>query len=193
MLTTGIANTGKSIPIAPAEMDSWTMRDAARRPTIITARAPKRSDHGARLKKSHHTTMANPPRGPAITPIGMARNAAGLRKAREKVAEVREEFWRNVTVTGSCGELNQALERAGRVADFMEFADLMIHDALMRDESCGAHFREEHQTEDGEPLRDDENFCHVAAYEFNGVGASPTLHKEPLVYENVSLSQRSYK
>ncbi|OGG54073.1 MAG: succinate dehydrogenase flavoprotein subunit [Candidatus Handelsmanbacteria bacterium RIFCSPLOWO2_12_FULL_64_10] len=124
---------------------------------------------------------------------GMARNAAGLQKAREKVAEVREEFWRNVTVTGSCGELNQALERAGRVADFMEFADLMIHDALMRDESCGAHFREEHQTEDGEPLRDDENFCHVAAYEFNGVGVSPTLHKEPLVYENVSLSQRSYK
>ena len=124
---------------------------------------------------------------------GMARTAAGLRKAKEKVAEVREEFWRNVTVTGSCGEFNQTLERAGRVADFAEFADLMIHDALLRNESCGAHFREEYQTEEGEPRRDDLNFCHVAAWAFNGVGAAPILHKEPLVFENVSLSQRSYK
>ncbi len=124
---------------------------------------------------------------------GMARNAEGLQKAGEKVAEIREEFWQNVTVAGSEGEFNQVLERAGRVADFMEFADVLVQDALTRDESCGAHFREEHQTEDGEALRDDVNFSHVSAWEFNGVGEEPTLHQEHLVFENVSLSQRSYK
>ena len=124
---------------------------------------------------------------------GMSRNEAGLKQAVEKVAEIREAFWSDLTVTGSYGEFNQTLERAGRVADFMEFGELMIHDALLREESCGAHFREEHQTPDGEALRDDDRFAHVAAWEFNGVGDPPTLHKEPLVFENVSLSQRSYK
>ena len=124
---------------------------------------------------------------------GMTRNEAGLKQAVEKVAEIREAFWSDLTVTGSYGEFNQTLERAGRVADFMEFGELMIHDALLREESCGAHFREEHQTPDGEALRDDDRFAHVAAWEFNGVGDLPTLHKEPLVFENVSLSQRSYK
>ena len=124
---------------------------------------------------------------------GMSRNKAGLKQAVEKVAEIREAFWSDLTVTGSYGEFNQTLERAGRVADFMEFGELMIHDALLREESCGAHFREEHQTPDGEALRDDDRFAHVAAWEFNGVGDPPTLHKEPLVFENVSLSQRSYK
>ena len=124
---------------------------------------------------------------------GMSRNEAGLKQAVEKVAEIREAFWSDLTVTGSYGEFNQTLERAGRVADFMEFGELMIHDALLREESCGAHFREEHQTPDGEALRDDDRFAHVAAWEFNGVGETPTLHKEPLVFENVSLSQRSYK
>jgi succinate dehydrogenase / fumarate reductase flavoprotein subunit len=124
---------------------------------------------------------------------GMSRNEAGLRKARGRIAEIREAFWRDVTVPGTPGEFNQTLERAGRVADFMEFAELMVQDALERDESCGAHFREEHQTEEGEALRDDERFCHVSAWEFNGVGLDPTLHKEPLTFETVSLSQRSYK
>lgn len=124
---------------------------------------------------------------------GMSRNEAGLKKAKEKVGEIREEFWENLTVTGSNGEFNQTLERAGRVADFMEFADLMVHDALMRDESCGAHFREEHQTDEGEALRDDQNYSYVAAWEFKGVGETSALHKEQLVFENVSLTQRSYK
>ena len=124
---------------------------------------------------------------------GMARNESDLKAAKVKAGEIRDEFWGNVTVTGSEGELNQTLERAGRVADFMEFAELMIGDALDRYESCGAHFREEHQTEEGEALRDDENFSHVSAWEFKGVGENPELHKEHLFFENVSLSQRSYK
>jgi len=124
---------------------------------------------------------------------GMARSADGLAHAREQVARIRQEFWENVTVAGTQGEFNQVLERAGRVADFMEFAELLICDALARDESCGSHFRQEHQTEDGEARRDDEHFAHVAAWEFNGVGAEPILHKEPLIFEQVSPTQRSYK
>ncbi len=124
---------------------------------------------------------------------GMARNASGLTQAGERVREIRDEFWQNVTVSGSTGELNQALERAGRVADFMEFAETMIQDALSRDESCGGHFREEHQTEEGEARRDDENFAHVAAWEFAGVGQESVLHKETLEFQNVALTQRSYK
>jgi succinate dehydrogenase / fumarate reductase flavoprotein subunit len=123
----------------------------------------------------------------------MARNSDGLQHALGRIGEIRDEFWKNVTVTGSPGEFNQTLERAGRVADFMEFAELMVYDALHRDESCGAHFREEHQTEEGEAQRDDARFAHVAAWEFNGVGQDPALHKEPLVFDNVSLTQRSYK
>ena len=124
---------------------------------------------------------------------GMGRNGPGLSKAKEQVARIREEFWQDVTVTGSPGEFNQVLEHAGRVADFMEFAELVIQDALRRDESCGCHFREEHQTADGEALRNDEHFAHVAAWEFRGVGVEPVLHREPLVFERVSLTQRSYK
>ncbi len=124
---------------------------------------------------------------------GMARNASGLTQAGERVREIRDEFWQNVTVSGSTGELNQALERAGRVADFMEFAETMIQDALSRDESCGGHFREEHQTEEGEARRNDEDFAHVSAWEFAGVGKDAILHKEQLEFENVQLTQRSYK
>ncbi|HWP45200.1 MAG TPA: fumarate reductase/succinate dehydrogenase flavoprotein subunit [Blastocatellia bacterium] len=124
---------------------------------------------------------------------GMARNAAGLKEALEKIPAIREEFWQNVNVLGSNEELNPALERAGRVADFLEFAELMCYDALMREESCGGHFREEYQTEDGEALRDDENFSFVAAWEYRGVDERPALHKEPLVYEEVKMAQRSYK
>jgi succinate dehydrogenase / fumarate reductase flavoprotein subunit len=124
---------------------------------------------------------------------GMARNDAGLRKALELIPPLREEFWKNVNVPGSDTHLNQALEKAGRVADFFELAELMCIDALHRTESCGGHFREESQTPDGEALRDDENFAYAAAWEYGGPGEPPILHKEPLVFENVKLSQRSYK
>ena len=125
--------------------------------------------------------------------VGMARNAAGLKKALEMIPTLREEFWRNVVVPGSAGDFNQELEKAHRVADFLELGELIAHDALHREESCGGHFREEHQTEENEAKRDDENFSYVAAWEFKGVGGRPALHKEPLVFEYVKPSQRSYK
>ena len=124
---------------------------------------------------------------------GMSRSAEGLTEARDKVRAIRDEFWQNVSVSGTQGEFNKVLERAGRVADFMEFAELMMCDALTRDESCGGHFREEHQTEEGEAKRDDDNFSFVSAWEFTGVNQEPVLHKEELVFENVHLTQRSYK
>ncbi|MFL5563338.1 MAG: fumarate reductase/succinate dehydrogenase flavoprotein subunit, partial [Gemmatimonadaceae bacterium] len=124
---------------------------------------------------------------------GMARTAEGLRKALELIPPLREEFWRNVNVPGSDVELNQALEKAGRVADFLELAELLCRDALHRNESCGGHFREEYQTPDGEALRDDDHFAYVAAWQYAGAGNDPILNKEPLVFENVKLSQRSYK
>jgi succinate dehydrogenase / fumarate reductase flavoprotein subunit len=124
---------------------------------------------------------------------GMARNAAGLRDALARIPALREEFWRNVNVPGAGAELNQALEKAGRVADFLELAELMCRDALHREESCGGHFREEYQTEEGEALRDDAQFAYVAAWEYGGRDAEPRLHREPLAFEYVHLAQRSYK
>jgi succinate dehydrogenase / fumarate reductase flavoprotein subunit len=124
---------------------------------------------------------------------GMARNAAGLQEAIAKIPQIREEFWRNARVPGYGETYNQSLERAGRVADFLEFGELMCRDALARDESCGGHFREEHQTADGEALRDDENFADVFAWEYQGEGAEPKLHREPLHFESVHLATRSYK
>jgi succinate dehydrogenase / fumarate reductase, flavoprotein subunit len=124
---------------------------------------------------------------------GMARSDAGLRKALDRIPELREEYWQNVKVPGVDQELNQSLERAGRVADFFELAELMCIDALHRNESCGAHFREEYQTEDNEAARDDEHYSYVAAWEFSGVGEPPILHKEPLAFERVHPSERSYK
>jgi succinate dehydrogenase / fumarate reductase, flavoprotein subunit len=126
---------------------------------------------------------------------GMARNATGLREALEKIPQLREEFWRNVRVPGRGEDFNQSLERAGRVADFLEFAELMCTDALERDESCGGHFREEHQTPDGEALRNDEKFADVFAWEYrgNGTADAPRLHREPLHFETVELAPRSYK
>ncbi|MEM7308867.1 MAG: fumarate reductase/succinate dehydrogenase flavoprotein subunit [Planctomycetota bacterium] len=124
---------------------------------------------------------------------GMGRSAEGLRGAAEKIRGLRDEFWQNVRVPGESGNLNQALEYAGRVADFMEFAELTVSDALHREESCGGHFREEHQTEEGEAKRDDERFAYAGAWEFEGVGTPATLHKEPLTFEYVHLTQRSYK
>jgi len=124
---------------------------------------------------------------------GMARDAAGLRKALELIPQLREDFWRDVKIPGGGAELNQTLEHAGRVADFLELGELMCRDALHREESCGGHFRTEHQTPDGEALRDDERFAYVAAWEWAGDGTPQRLNKEPLVYENIKLSQRSYK
>jgi succinate dehydrogenase flavoprotein subunit len=124
---------------------------------------------------------------------GMERSAEGLKTALAKIPELRDEFWKNVRVLGGEDTLNQSLEKAGRVADFLEFAETICHDALARDESCGAHYRIEHTTEDGEAKRDDENFAHAAVWEFNGVGADPTLHKESLEFENVPFATRSYK
>jgi succinate dehydrogenase / fumarate reductase flavoprotein subunit len=124
---------------------------------------------------------------------GMARSAEGLRKALTRIPELRAEFWRNVNVPGSGAELNQALEKAGRVADFLELGELMCRDALHREESCGGHFRVEFQSADGEALRDDEHFAYVAAWEYRGQDQPPELHKEPLEFEYVPLAQRSYK
>jgi len=124
---------------------------------------------------------------------GMARDAAGLEKALRLIPQLREEFWRDVRVPGTGAELNQSLEHAGRVADFLELAELMCIDALHREESCGGHFRTEHQTADGEALRHDDRFAYVAAWEYGGDAKPPILHKEPLAFENVALSQRSYK
>ena len=124
---------------------------------------------------------------------GMARDAAGLKQALQRIPELRDEFWKNVNVTGDAGEFNQALEYAGRVADFMEFAELLCLDALHREESCGGHFRTEFQTADGEALRNDDKFAYVGAWEYQGPGKQPVLHKEPLVYEEVHMSTRSYK
>ncbi len=124
---------------------------------------------------------------------GMGRNETGLKKALQEIPALREEFWQDLKVMGSNEELNQQLELAGRVADFLEIGEVMCYDALTRQESCGAHFREEYQTEEGEALRNDKDFCYVSAWEYTGYGKEPTLHKEPLVFENVELTTRSYK
>ena len=123
---------------------------------------------------------------------GMARNEQGLKEAIEEIRELRAEFWENVRVTGTAEGFNPELDKAGRVADFLELGELMCRDALHRNESCGGHFREEYQTEEGEALRDDNNYTYVAAWEYSESG-DPILHKEELVFDNVKLAQRSYK
>lgn len=125
--------------------------------------------------------------------VGMARTKESLQRALKRIPELRNEFWENVNVLGGGLELNQALEQAGRVADFLEFGELLAYDALQREESCGGHFREEYQTEDGEALRNDNEYAFVSAWEHKGVDNFPVLHKEPLVYEEVKMAQRSYK
>jgi succinate dehydrogenase / fumarate reductase flavoprotein subunit len=124
---------------------------------------------------------------------GMSRTEQSLTKALSELPAIREEFWKNVRVLGENETRNQSLEKAGRVADFLEFSELLVLDALHRNESCGGHFREEYQTEDGEAQRDDEHYAYVAAWEFKGVGNEPELHKEPLHFEYVHPSTRSYK
>jgi succinate dehydrogenase / fumarate reductase flavoprotein subunit len=124
---------------------------------------------------------------------GMARSAESLDKALAEIPALREEFWSDVRVLGENESFNQSLERAGRVADFLEFGELLVRDARNREESCGGHLRVEHQTEEGEALRNDDEFAYVAAWEWTGDNATPELHKEPLEFENVKLAQRSYK
>jgi succinate dehydrogenase / fumarate reductase flavoprotein subunit len=123
----------------------------------------------------------------------MARDEDGLKQALEKIPALREQFWNDVRVLGEHDTFNQSLEKAGRVADFLEFAEVLCLDALARDESAGGHFRTEHQTEDGEALRDDENFAHAAVWEYKGDGVTPERHIEPMEFENVKLATRSYK
>jgi succinate dehydrogenase / fumarate reductase flavoprotein subunit len=125
--------------------------------------------------------------------VGMSRNEAGLQRALGRIAQLRDAFWHDVSVPGQPDNLNQSLEYAGRVADYLEFAELLALDALNRRESCGGHFREESQTPDNEALRDDANYSYVAAWEFKGVGQTPQLHREALVFDEVHLTQRSYK
>jgi succinate dehydrogenase / fumarate reductase flavoprotein subunit len=124
---------------------------------------------------------------------GMARNGAGLKRALQAIPALREEFWDDVRVFASDNSMSHPLETAGRVADFLEFAELMCHDALNREESCGAHFREEYQTDEGEAKRNDKKFAYVAAWEHRDNGAKPELHKEDLKFENVEPATRSYK
>jgi len=125
--------------------------------------------------------------------VGMSRNEKGLKQAIAKIRELRDEFWKNVKVPGELNNLNPELEKAGRLADFFDIGELIALDALDRNESCGGHFREESVTEDGEALRNDEKYTYVSVWEHQGEGKEPVLHKEPLIYENIKLSQRSYK
>ena len=175
------AKPGKVSPDAPA------VKDAVANVTAITNKLLNGS--GNRTVDSFHREL-----GKIVWDYcGMARNAAGLRKALELIPALREEFWKNVRVIGSNEEFNQSLEKAGRVADFFELAELMCIDAFNRNESCGGHFREEYQTPEGEALRDDEHYSYVAAWGYQGEGRAPTLTKEPLTFEYVHPSQRSYK
>jgi len=125
--------------------------------------------------------------------VGMGRNEAGLNKALKKIPEIRGEFWKNVAVSGADKDFNQTLEKAMKIADFMEFSELLVRDALERKESCGAHFREESVTPEGEARRDDANFSHAAVWEYQGEGKAAVLHKEPLTFENIKIAERSYK
>jgi succinate dehydrogenase / fumarate reductase flavoprotein subunit len=125
--------------------------------------------------------------------VGMSRSTDSLNRAIDEIPKIREEFWNDIKIPGDSNRINLELEKAGRVADFLELGELMARDALERKESCGGHFREESQTDENEALRDDDNYCHVAAWEYEGDGKVPSRHKEELVFENVKLTQRSYK
>lgn len=124
---------------------------------------------------------------------GMSRSADGLKSAIKEINSLKDDFFQNLKVSGKINEYNQSLETAYRVSDFIDFAKLMCYDALERNESCGGHFRVEYKTKEGEAQRDDENFCHVSAWAYKGIGNKPMLHKEKLTFENITLSQRNYK
>ena len=187
IVTNTVADYLASSKLAPVETTHAAFRDAEAQVAARTTRflAAK----GTRTVDSFHRELGRI----MWEYCGMSRTAAGLQTALETIPKLREEFWRDVNVPGSADTLNQALEKAGRVADFFELAELMCLDALERNESCGGHFREEYQTADGEALRDDEHFAYVAAWEYAGDGAKPVLNKEPLSFEYVHLAQRSYK
>jgi succinate dehydrogenase / fumarate reductase flavoprotein subunit len=172
---------------APVETSHPAFADAV---AAVTARTRRFLEtKGSRTVDSFHRELGRL----MWDKCGMARNATGLREALALIPRMREEFWRDVNVPGSEAQINQALEKAGRVADFFELAELMCRDALHREESCGGHFREEYQTPDGEAQRDDARFAYVAAWEHAGAGNEPRLHREPLAFEYVQLAQRSYK
>jgi succinate dehydrogenase / fumarate reductase flavoprotein subunit len=174
-------------PLAPVSTDDEAFREAEA--SVRTHLDRLLSVKGSKTPRQLHREL-----GAVLwNDVGMARNEAGLRKALSRIPELREEFWHNVSVPGPHTTLNKNLEYAGRVADYLEFAELLALDALHRTESCGGHFREESQTPDGEARRDDDHFAYVAAWEFQGVGKPATLHKEPLTFEYVKPSQRSYK
>jgi succinate dehydrogenase / fumarate reductase flavoprotein subunit len=178
--------------LASSKLEKVTTDHAAFRDAVANVNALTNkllSINGSRTVTSFHKEL-----GSIVWEYcGMARSAEGLRTALQKIPELREQFWRDVRVPGTGAQLNQGLEHAGRVADFLEFAELLCIDALDRDESCGGHFRVEHQTDEGEAKRDDANFAYSSVWEFTGVGNKPIKHKEPLTFEHVHLAQRSYK
>jgi succinate dehydrogenase / fumarate reductase flavoprotein subunit len=167
--------------------DAPAAREAVANVTAITKKLL--NANGKRTVDSFHRELGKV----AWDYCGMTRSAAGLKKAAGQIAELREDFWKNVRVVGSNEDFNQSLEKAGRVADFFELAELMCIDALDRNESCGGHFREEYQTPEGEALRDDANYSYVAAWGYQGQGRPASLIKEPLAFNYVKPSQRSYK
>jgi len=174
-------------PLEPVDRSNAAVRDAEAGVARFTRRLLEAN--GTRSVDSFHREL-----GKIMWDYcGMSRTAGSLERALSKIPELRDEYWRDVRVVGSGEELNQSLEKAGRVADFFELAELISTDALQRNESCGGHFREEYQTPDGEAARDDENYSYVAAWEFRGVGQMPELHKEPLIFDYVHPTYRSYK
>jgi succinate dehydrogenase / fumarate reductase flavoprotein subunit len=175
--------------IKPGGLDTGHTEFAAAEAEVQARVTKLLSVHGSRTVDSFHRELGKI----MWDECGMARDEAGLKRALQRIPELREEFWQNVNVPGEGAELNQELEKAGRVADFLELGELMCLDALSRSESCGGHFREESQTEDGEAKRDDENFSYVSAWEYTGSPGQAELHKEPLAFEYVKPSQRSYK
>ena len=176
---------GTSFPAVTTEDDAFRESEAAVQSAIDQLLSVKGSKTPRQLHRELGALLWDE--------VGMARNEAGLRTALARIPQLRDEFWQNVSVPGPKNNLNKNLEYAGRVADYLEFAELLALDALHRTESCGGHFREESQTPDGEALRDDVKFSYVAAWEFQGMGKEPRLHKEPLNFEYVKPTQRSYK
>jgi succinate dehydrogenase / fumarate reductase flavoprotein subunit len=176
---------GTSLPKVAADHDAFREAESAVQSRIDRLLAVK----GQKTARELHRQLGRV----LWDHVGMGRNDAGLRHALETVPKLRDEFWQDVSVPGSANNSNKNLEYAGRVADYLEFAELLALDALDRAESCGGHFREESQTPDGEAMRNDEHYSYAAAWEFAGVGKRPTLHKEPLTFEHVKPTQRSYK
>jgi succinate dehydrogenase / fumarate reductase, flavoprotein subunit len=184
-LTVGHFLAGNGPSLATPASDAFRQAESAASDRLERLMAP----NGGRTVRDFHREL-----GRLMWDLcGMARDDAGLQRALQRIPELRREFWEDVRVTGTAEGLNQTLEHAGRVADYLEFAELMCRDALDRDESCGGHFRVEHQTEDGEAKRDDARFTYVAVWEYTGADSAPRMHREPLEFDSVPLTQRSYK